>query len=67
MPNRPDSVAGKVNTAGTLYLVVESVKPDTKHERLSSTPRLHLHISKEPQNLQDAYGVKPGLDGSFAR
>jgi hypothetical protein len=32
MPNRPYCVAGKVNSAGTLYL------PDTKHERLSSTP-----------------------------
>jgi len=31
-------VAGKVNSAGTLYLVIESVKPDTKHERLSTTP-----------------------------
>jgi hypothetical protein len=31
-------VAGKVNSAGTLYLVIESVKPDIKHERLSTTP-----------------------------
>ena len=38
MPNRPYCVAGKVNSAGTLYLVIESVKPDTKHERLSTTP-----------------------------
>jgi len=38
MPNRPYCVAGKVNSAGTLYLVIESVKPDTKHERLSNSP-----------------------------
>ena len=31
-------VAGKVNSANTLYLVIESVKPDTKHEWLSTTP-----------------------------
>ena len=37
-PNRPYCVAGKVNSAGTLYLVIESVKPDTKHQRLSTTP-----------------------------
>ena len=29
-------VAGKVNSVNTLYLVIESVKPDTKHERLST-------------------------------
>jgi len=38
MPNRPYCVAGKVNSAGTLYLVIESVKPDTKHDRLSTSP-----------------------------
>ena len=38
MPNRPYCVAGKVNSAGTLYLVIESVKPDIKHERLSTSP-----------------------------
>ena len=37
-PNRPYCVAGKVNSVHTLYLVIESVKPDTKHERLSTTP-----------------------------
>jgi Protein of unknown function (DUF1501) len=31
-----------------------------------SVPAL-LDISKEPQSVLDAYGVKPGLDGSFAR
>jgi hypothetical protein len=37
-PNRPYCVTGKVNSVHTLYLVIESVKPDTKHERLSTTP-----------------------------
>jgi hypothetical protein len=31
-------IAGKVNSADKLYLVVESVRPDTKHERCSNTP-----------------------------
>jgi hypothetical protein len=31
-------VAGKVNSVSTLYLVIESVKLDTKHEPLSTTP-----------------------------
>jgi len=30
-----------------------------------SVPEL-LDISKEPQHILDAYGVKPGLEGSFA-
>ena len=38
MPNRPYCVAGKVNSVHTLYLVIESAKLDTKHERLSTTP-----------------------------
>jgi hypothetical protein len=29
-------VAGKVNSAGKLYLVIESVRPDTKHGRHST-------------------------------
>ena len=37
-PNRPYCVTGKVNSVHTLYLVIESVKLDTKHERLSTTP-----------------------------
>ena len=32
------SVAGKVNSADKLYLVVESVRPDTKHARCSNVP-----------------------------
>jgi hypothetical protein len=31
-------VAGKVNSADRLYLVIESVHPDTKHRRDSTTP-----------------------------
>ena len=37
-PNRPYCVTGKVNSVHTLYLVIESVKLDTKHEGLSTTP-----------------------------
>jgi hypothetical protein len=32
------SVSGKVNSADKLYLVVESVKPDTKHSPPSNVP-----------------------------
>jgi hypothetical protein len=38
---RPDvayCVAGKVNSADKLYLVIESVRPDTKHSRRSTVP-----------------------------
>jgi len=38
MTDRPYCVAGKVNSVNTLYLVIESVKPDTKHDWLSITP-----------------------------
>ena len=31
-------VAGKVNSADKLYLVIESVRPDTKHMRCSPVP-----------------------------
>ena len=31
-------IAGKVNSAGRLYLVIESVRPDTKHLRDSNAP-----------------------------
>jgi len=37
-PHRPYCVAGKVNSVNTLYLVVESVKLDTKHEPHSTVP-----------------------------
>ena len=38
---RPDAaycVAGNVNSAGKLYLVIESVRPDTRHGRSSTVP-----------------------------
>ena len=34
-------VSGKVNSADKLYLVIESVQPDAKHNRSSSTHALH--------------------------
>ena len=37
-PDRPYCVAGKVNSVNTLYLVVESVKLDTKHRWSSIAP-----------------------------
>jgi hypothetical protein len=37
-PNQYWCVSGKVNSADKLYLVVESVKPDTKHPRSSTVP-----------------------------
>jgi hypothetical protein len=37
-PGRAYCVAGKVNSVNTLYLVIESVKRDTKHEHLSTVP-----------------------------
>jgi hypothetical protein len=37
-PGRAYCVAGKVNSVNILYLVIESVKLDTKHERLSTLP-----------------------------
>jgi hypothetical protein len=30
-PNQAYCIAGKVNSADKLYLVIESVRPDTKH------------------------------------
>jgi hypothetical protein len=37
-PNVAYCVAGKVNSADKLYLVLESVRPDTRHIRLSTVP-----------------------------
>jgi hypothetical protein len=37
-PNVAYCVAGKVNSAGKLYLVIESVRPDTRHARHSTAP-----------------------------
>ena len=38
MPNVAYCVAGKVNSTGKLYLVIESVRPDTRHGRQSTVP-----------------------------
>lgn len=38
IPGKAYCVAGKVNSVHTLYLVVESIKLDTKHEQSSITP-----------------------------
>ena len=35
------SLAGKVNSVDKLYLVIESVRPDTKHPRCSNA---HAHV-----------------------
>jgi hypothetical protein len=37
-PNVAYCVAGKVNSADKLYLVIESVRPDTKRRRGSTAP-----------------------------
>ena len=38
VPGQAYCVAGKVNSADKLYLVIESVRPHTKHARNSTTP-----------------------------
>ena len=40
-PNQAYCMAGKVNSADKLYLVIESVRPDTKHPRHSNA---HAHV-----------------------
>ena len=40
-PDMAYCIAGKVNSAGRLYLVIESVRPDTKHLR-ESNPTAHV-------------------------
>jgi hypothetical protein len=37
-PGQYYCVSGKVNSADKLYLVVESIKPDTKHKAISNAP-----------------------------
>jgi hypothetical protein len=39
-PNVAYCVAGKVNSADRLYLVIDSVRPDTRHSRPSTVPLL---------------------------
>ena len=38
VPGQAYCVAGKVNSADKFYLVIESVRPDTKHARPSTAP-----------------------------
>jgi hypothetical protein len=38
IPGRAYSLAGKVNSVNTLYLVVESIKLDSKHRPSSTAP-----------------------------
>ncbi len=37
-PDQAYCIAGKVNSADRLYLVIESVRPDTKHARGANAP-----------------------------
>jgi hypothetical protein len=37
-PDMAHCIAGKVNSAGRLYLVIESARPDTKHLRHPTAP-----------------------------
>ena len=37
-PNVAYCIAGKVNSADKLYLVIDSVRPDTRHSRSSTLP-----------------------------
>ena len=37
-PDMAHCIAGKANSAGRLYLVIESVRPDAKHPRESNAP-----------------------------
>jgi len=38
LPDKAYRVAGKVNSADKLYLVIESVRPDAKHPQSSNAP-----------------------------
>jgi len=53
-PGAPDAVDGVIKSYELGFRMQDTV------------PQL-LDISGEPQHLQDAYGVKPGPEGSFAR
>ena len=53
-PSAPDPVDG----------IIESYELGFRMQ--GKVPEL-LDISKEPQHVLDAYGVKPGPEGSFAR
>ncbi|MFT4113481.1 DUF1501 domain-containing protein [Silvibacterium sp.] len=53
-PGAPEAVEGVIKSYELGFRMQDTV-PDL------------LDISKEPQHVLDAYGVKPGLEGSFAR
>jgi hypothetical protein len=53
-PGAPDAIDGVIKSYELGFRMQDTV------------PEL-LDISKEPQHVLDAYGVKPGLEGSFAR
>jgi hypothetical protein len=53
-PGAPDAVEGVIKSYELGFRMQDNI------------PEL-LDISKEPQSVQDAYGVKPGSEGSFAR
>jgi hypothetical protein len=53
-PGAPESLEGVISSYELAFKMQDKV------------PEL-LDISKEPQDVQDAYGVKPGPQGSFAR
>ncbi|GGH00356.1 DUF1501 domain-containing protein [Silvibacterium dinghuense] len=53
-PGAPEAVEGIIKSYELGFRMQDSV------------PEL-LDISKEPQHVLDAYGVKPGIEGSFAR
>jgi hypothetical protein len=50
----PDAVDGVIKSYELAFRMQDTVPP-------------LLDISKEPQKVLDSYGVKPGLEGSFAR
>jgi hypothetical protein len=54
-------------SAGAPEAVAGVIKSYELAFRMQDTVPALLDISKEPQHVQDAYGVKPGLEGSFAR
>jgi hypothetical protein len=53
-PGAPDAIDGVIKSYELGFRMQDTV------------PEL-LDISREPQHVLDAYGVKPGLEGSFAR
>jgi len=50
VPGQAYCVAGKVNSADKLYLVIETVRPHTKHARPSNVP---VHADGAGENLMD--------------